>query len=345
MTTINENNRAHGRAATKKQIAIVLCDGCDLLGLATLVESLEYAGSLSQHRVTGAVSYETHFLSRTGGYIRCALSLSVSTRSLEDFIEQRFDHVIVTQGQGDKNASGDVLHGAWVQRMRQRGASVTALQAVNADNALPSTVTRSPLNEDYRTPTSTNRAAPVLRAAFDMIRNDLGDEVAREAIRLATGEREATAAVETIRTPADKARFAARWIRENSHRELSIADIADACASSERSLLRYFQAYVGTSPSEYLQQVRVELACDMLATTSLPADKIARRVGLSNGDRLGKILRRVTGMSPTEYRANAHLKAEMDGHRDVFPGAALPATHLGHLATDAAPEGVRLGSS
>jgi transcriptional regulator GlxA family with amidase domain len=99
---------------------------------------------------------------------------------------------------------------------------------------------------------------------------------------------------------------------------------------SQRTLLRNFQAYIGASPSEYLQRVRLERACELLAETSLPADKVARRVGLTNGDRLGKLFRRCVGRSPTEYRAWMRGKTdanEMDGS-GLNPLAACTADQL-----------------
>jgi AraC-like DNA-binding protein len=104
-----------------------------------------------------------------------------------------------------------------------------------------------------------------------------------------------------------------RWLQDNCHRAVSVNDAAEACAMSQRTLLRNFQTYIGASPSEYLQRVRLERACQLLAETSLPADKVARRVGLTNGDRLGKLFRRCMGKSPIEYRAWTRGNADANG--------------------------------
>jgi transcriptional regulator GlxA family with amidase domain len=42
--------------------------------------------------------------------------------------------------------------------------------------------------------------------------------------------------------------------------------------------------------------------CRLLIETDLPVDKIARRNGMANGDRLAKIFRKRLLVSPTEYR-------------------------------------------
>jgi transcriptional regulator GlxA family with amidase domain len=40
----------------------------------------------------------------------------------------------------------------------------------------------------------------------------------------------------------------------------------------------------------------------LLAKSDLPIDKIARRTGLTNGERFSKVFRKQFSMSPTEYR-------------------------------------------
>jgi transcriptional regulator GlxA family with amidase domain len=55
-----------------------------------------------------------------------------------------------------------------------------------------------------------------------------------------------------------------------------------------------------------------------LSETDLPADKIARRVGMSNGDHLAKVFRRNLRLSPLEYRQLARA-------RRVRQACAVPA--------------------
>ena len=102
-------------------------------------------------------------------------------------------------------------------------------------------------------------------------------------------------------------RAAERWLQDNCHRPVSIEDLANVTAMSARSLLRHFRQETGMAPSEYLLRARMGLACRFLSETDLPVDKIARRVGMSNGDHLAKVFRRNLRLSPLEYR-NRHLQ-------------------------------------
>ncbi|MFL9937667.1 helix-turn-helix domain-containing protein, partial [Paraburkholderia sp. RL18-103-BIB-C] len=72
----------------------------------------------------------------------------------------------------------------------------------------------------------------------------------------------------------------------------------------ERNFLRLFKRELGLTPSQYLLRARLKLTCELLANSDLSIDKIARRTGLSNGERLSNLFRKQLSMSPTEYRAS-----------------------------------------
>jgi transcriptional regulator GlxA family with amidase domain len=48
----------------------------------------------------------------------------------------------------------------------------------------------------------------------------------------------------------------------------------------------------------------------MLRDTDLPVDKIARRCGMGDGNRLGRLFKERYGMSPTQFRARQHFESE-----------------------------------
>ncbi|MEM5440047.1 helix-turn-helix domain-containing protein [Paraburkholderia diazotrophica] len=311
MIAVRENGPVRERSfALKRTIAVVLSEGCDLLGIGILAEAFERANELSRQNISSGVLYETLSLSAKGGYVHCSRSLSVSTKALAEFMDRRIDRIFVARGPNADSACQNVVQSSWLQAMRSNGTII---------RFLPACVISDPRSEPALSPgklerailaTSDDRLSSTIHAAFDVIRFDLGEALAQEAIRYALGDKEIVVTTDASGDPVDRVRLAARWIRENCHRPLTVVDAADACAMSERSLLRHFRAYLGTSPSEYLQRTRLELACEMLATTSLPADKIARRVGLGSGDRLGKLLRRLKGITTTEYRAAACERTE-----------------------------------
>jgi transcriptional regulator GlxA family with amidase domain len=316
-----------------QRIAFVLSDECDLLGIGAVAEALECACVLG---TSGAAQrYEMHFLSEGGGHIRCDRSMFVSTDDLLKVGETRFARVFVAGGPHARAAFDTPDIAAWVQRLRADGTPVRFLAAGVETSNLGAAVgsdggggVASGYEQARRRRAQLGSA---VKAAFEVIRADFGEPVAHDALRrtaFVDSSEWLSPSVDTTRTAADRIRAAARWLQENCHRSVSVADAAEACAMSQRTLLRNFQTYIGASPSEYLQRVRLERACELLAETSLPADKVARRVGLTNGDRLGKLFRRCVGKSPTEYRAwtrgqsdAAATCADSDG--TVQPGFAV----------------------
>ena len=122
-----------------------------------------------------------------------------------------------------------------------------------------------------------------IAAALSIIKRDYGAAIAREV-----SERSIPGAWQKLSTVLDdtdsggvrqKYDAAARWIRENYVRPISIADAARVAAMSERNFLRRFKAQIGLTPSEYLLRARLDASCMLLAATDLPVDKIARRCG------------------------------------------------------------------
>uniref|UniRef100_E1TII3 Transcriptional regulator, AraC family n=1 Tax=Burkholderia sp. (strain CCGE1003) TaxID=640512 RepID=E1TII3_BURSG len=97
-------------------------------------------------------------------------------------------------------------------------------------------------------------------------------------------------------------RAAAQQLRVGVEGRVSIAAVARAAAMSERNFLRRFRKEIGVTPTEFVLRLRLVKACDMLIQTELPADKIARRTGLSSGDRLAKLFKQHLAMTPIGYR-------------------------------------------
>jgi AraC-like DNA-binding protein len=97
----------------------------------------------------------------------------------------------------------------------------------------------------------------------------------------------------------------AQWLTENCEHDISIAEVAQRAAISERTFLRRFRQQIGTPPSEYLLRARLDRSRRLLADSDLPVDKIARRSGMGNGSQLAKLFRKRFGVSPTEFRRRA----------------------------------------
>jgi signal transduction histidine kinase/CheY-like chemotaxis protein len=105
--------------------------------------------------------------------------------------------------------------------------------------------------------------------------------------------------------------------------ELSITTLAKAMASSRRQLHRDVTRLTGLSPTDYLQQVRLDHARDLLERGAYATvAEIAAEVGLSP-NYLARLYRARWGCSPSDHLARRARPTE------AGPGPASAATHAG----------------
>ena len=92
------------------------------------------------------------------------------------------------------------------------------------------------------------------------------------------------------------------WLHAHLHEPLSVEAIARLAAMSPRTLARRFRDTTGTTPMRWLIHQRVARAQELLTTTDLPVEAIARRVGVGTAANLRQHFRAATGVSPATYR-------------------------------------------
>lgn len=79
---------------------------------------------------------------------------------------------------------------------------------------------------------------------------------------------------------------------------------------AKTNFCRYFKNITGDSFHHFLNQHRVEIACQHLSETSLPISEIASLVGFSDPKTLCRVFKSFIGMTPGEYRKQHQLKTE-----------------------------------
>jgi AraC-like DNA-binding protein len=90
---------------------------------------------------------------------------------------------------------------------------------------------------------------------------------------------------------------------EQHYREpLSNPALAQQAGVSERSLTRLFLRYQGVSPRQFLMQVRVRAAADLMLTSPASLAEIAERTGFPNRAYLTRVFTQITGQTPALFR-------------------------------------------
>lgn len=92
------------------------------------------------------------------------------------------------------------------------------------------------------------------------------------------------------------------YAQENYSEKITVLDIAESANLSERECYRLFQRFVKMSPANYLKQVRLQRAKDLLTETNLSFTEIALQCCLGESSYFGAQIKKETGMTPTEYR-------------------------------------------
>ena len=93
-----------------------------------------------------------------------------------------------------------------------------------------------------------------------------------------------------------------RYIRENYNTELSMQDVARAMNYSDAYFCKLFKQCFKVNFSAYLNEDRIARARELLQTTRLNVREISVACGYSDANYFARVFKRITGMTPTEYR-------------------------------------------
>jgi transcriptional regulator GlxA family with amidase domain len=150
-------------------------------------------------------------------------------------------------------------------------------------------------------------ASAGLDLCLHMVARDYGSAAAADAARLA---------VAPLHRSGGQAQFIIRnrrmssteldgllvWIENNAHLPLTLRDIARQASTSERTINRRFRMETGQTPMQWVNNVRVRHAQQLLERTVDSVESISRRVGFASAANFREQFRRLSGVSPQSYR-------------------------------------------
>ena len=105
-----------------------------------------------------------------------------------------------------------------------------------------------------------------------------------------------------------KMKQAIEYIRENYNKELNMAVVSNYISMNYSLFSFAFKQYTGTNFVNYLKEIRIKKAKELLESTDLKIIEISCEVGYENEKHFMKTFKAVCGVSPSEYRKNAQLK-------------------------------------
>jgi transcriptional regulator GlxA family with amidase domain len=278
----------------------------------------------------GVPPFELEFCARRPGPLRAEAGLATHIENGPERIAGA-DLVLLLPGTGFRDAPPDVLDA--LRRAHARGATVAAhcvgtflLAAAGLADGLDVTthwryasaleaaypqVTVRPgaLYIDHGAVATGAGAAAGLDLCLHLLRRDHGAAAANRVARdLVTPPHRDGGQTQFIEAPVpsggDDRRLAdvLAWARDHLDRRLTVDVLAARALMSRRSFARRFKAATGTTPHAWLRAQRLNLAEELLETTDLPMEEIARRVGYRDAAVLRGQFTLHRGIPPRTYR-------------------------------------------
>lgn len=102
---------------------------------------------------------------------------------------------------------------------------------------------------------------------------------------------------------------AVRILETSGARDLDVRQVARSVGTSVSHLHRLFKEALGTSPLRYGREHLIRQAKDALGSTSLPCREIAQRLGYDDPLYFSAVFKRITGVSPREFRKRHRCSA------------------------------------
>ncbi|HEV7783167.1 MAG TPA: helix-turn-helix domain-containing protein [Chitinophagaceae bacterium] len=101
------------------------------------------------------------------------------------------------------------------------------------------------------------------------------------------------------------------YIESRVDEKISMEELSSKFAVGRRNFDRRFIKATGNTPVEYLQRVKIESAKKALETSRKTINEVMYEVGYSDVKAFREVFRKITGMSPVEYRGRYNKEALM----------------------------------
>ncbi|HYV90161.1 MAG TPA: helix-turn-helix domain-containing protein [Chitinophagales bacterium] len=99
------------------------------------------------------------------------------------------------------------------------------------------------------------------------------------------------------------------YLENNPDEKISIEHLSSKFAVSRRNFDRRFTRATGNTPVEYSQRVKIESAKKAFETTRKTVNEVMYDVGYSDVKAFREVFRKITGLSPLEYRGKYNKEA------------------------------------
>lgn len=106
-------------------------------------------------------------------------------------------------------------------------------------------------------------------------------------------------------------RKAQEYIENNVMERITIDELANKFAIGRRHFERRFKKATNNTPVEYMQRVKIEAAKKQLETSNKNVSEVMYEVGYSDTKAFRTVFKKITGLSPVDYKNKYHKDAEV----------------------------------
>lgn len=110
------------------------------------------------------------------------------------------------------------------------------------------------------------------------------------------------------------------WLNRRLSEKISMKDLASDMGLSLRECQRCFSKYLKLSPSEYLLRRRITIAGELLSSGDGSITEISLQTGFESPSYFSKQFRRLTGLSPSEYRKKGTMTSYVTERKQKHEG-------------------------
>jgi AraC-like DNA-binding protein len=93
-----------------------------------------------------------------------------------------------------------------------------------------------------------------------------------------------------------------QYLNEHYHLKITIGEITELFGINRTTLSEKFLQATGMSIISYLTKIRIKIACLLLRDTTLPVAEIMYRAGFEDSTHFGRVFKKETSFTPTQYR-------------------------------------------
>ncbi len=98
------------------------------------------------------------------------------------------------------------------------------------------------------------------------------------------------------------------WMQNNLSKSVRIIDMSEQFGMSPRNFSRRFKIAIGKTPMQYLHELRLNSAKDLLQSSNLSVGEIADKIGYNDVSHFSKLFRRELSITPRDYRTTVRAK-------------------------------------